>query len=68
MERRDGVHVIYEELRGVNRARYFALTEQELSAQEALALGLVNEELRCRRSIAEDWARLIGEQVREEGL
>jgi enoyl-CoA hydratase/carnithine racemase len=39
----DGIHVIYEELLGVNRARYFALTQQELSAQEALTLGLVNE-------------------------
>jgi enoyl-CoA hydratase/carnithine racemase len=39
----DGVHVIYEELLGVNRARYFALTQQELGPQEALALGLVNE-------------------------
>jgi enoyl-CoA hydratase/carnithine racemase len=39
----DGLHVIYEELLGVNRARYFALTQQELSARVALALGLVNE-------------------------
>lgn len=39
----DGVHVIYEEVLGVNRARYFALTQQELAPQEALALGLVNE-------------------------
>jgi enoyl-CoA hydratase/carnithine racemase len=39
----DGVHVIYEELLGVNRARYFALSQQELGPQEALALGLVNE-------------------------
>jgi enoyl-CoA hydratase/carnithine racemase len=39
----DGVHVIYEELLGVNRARYFALTQQELGAHEAFALGLVNE-------------------------
>jgi enoyl-CoA hydratase/carnithine racemase len=39
----DGIHVIYEELLGVNRARYLALTQQQLNAQEALALGLVNE-------------------------
>ena len=39
----DGIHVIYEELLGVNRARYFALTQQVLGGQEALALGLVNE-------------------------
>jgi len=39
----DGLHVIYEELLGVNRARYFALTQQRLEAKEAQALGLVNE-------------------------
>jgi enoyl-CoA hydratase/carnithine racemase len=39
----DGIHVIYEELLGVNRARYFALTQQQIDAQQALMLGLVNE-------------------------
>ena len=39
----DGLHVIYEELLGVNRARYFALTQQQLSAEDAEHLGLVNE-------------------------
>jgi enoyl-CoA hydratase/carnithine racemase len=39
----DGIHVIYEELLGVNRARYFALTRQQLSVGEAERLGLVNE-------------------------
>lgn len=39
----DGLHVIYEELLGVNRARYFALTQQQLGARTALELGLVNE-------------------------
>jgi enoyl-CoA hydratase/carnithine racemase len=39
----DGIHVIYEELLGVNRARYLALTQQQLDARTALALGLVNE-------------------------
>jgi enoyl-CoA hydratase/carnithine racemase len=39
----DGIHVIYEELLGVNRARYFALTQQQLDAGTALGLGLVNE-------------------------
>lgn len=39
----DGLHVIYEELLGINRARYFALTQQQLGAQEAERLGLVNE-------------------------
>ena len=31
----DGIQVIYEELLGVNRARYFALTQQQLTAREA---------------------------------
>jgi enoyl-CoA hydratase/carnithine racemase len=39
----DGLHVIYEELLGINRARYFALTHQQLDAHEAKELGLVNE-------------------------
>ena len=39
----DGVHVIYEELLGVNRARYFALTQQQLTAKDAEHLGMVNE-------------------------
>jgi enoyl-CoA hydratase/carnithine racemase len=39
----DGIHVIYEELLGVNRARYFALTQQKLTASDAERLGLVNE-------------------------
>jgi enoyl-CoA hydratase/carnithine racemase len=39
----DGVQVIYEELLGVNRARYFALTQQQLTAHDAEQLGLVNE-------------------------
>ena len=39
----DGIHVIYEELLGVNRARYFALTQQRIEAKEAQTLGLINE-------------------------
>ena len=39
----DGLHVIYEELLGVNRARYFALTQQQLDAATALEWGMVNE-------------------------
>ncbi len=57
----DGVHVIYEELLGVNRARYFALTQQELGAQEALALGLVNEVV--PKSEVYDRALEIAEQL-----
>jgi enoyl-CoA hydratase/carnithine racemase len=57
----DGIHVIYEELLGVNRARYFALTGQELSAHEALALGLVNEVV--PKSEVYDRALEIAEQL-----
>jgi enoyl-CoA hydratase/carnithine racemase len=41
----DGAHIIWQELLGVNRGRYFLLTGQILSAQQALELGLVNEVL-----------------------
>jgi enoyl-CoA hydratase/carnithine racemase len=41
----DGTQVIYEELLGINRARYFFLTQQTLGAHEAQKLGLVNEVL-----------------------
>jgi enoyl-CoA hydratase/carnithine racemase len=39
----DGVHILWPLLLGMNRGRYFLLTAQKLSAQEALALGVVNE-------------------------
>lgn len=39
----DGVHVVWPLLLGPNRGRYFLMTAQELSAQEALRLGVVNE-------------------------
>jgi enoyl-CoA hydratase/carnithine racemase len=57
----DGVHVIWPALLGVNRGRYFLLTGQELSAQEALALGVVNEVLPADRLLtrARELARKI---------
>ncbi|WP_329530418.1 enoyl-CoA hydratase/isomerase family protein [Streptomyces sp. NBC_01450] len=39
----DGIHVVWEELLGMNRARYAALTQQVIQADEALRLGMVNE-------------------------
>ncbi|MFJ9563869.1 enoyl-CoA hydratase/isomerase family protein [Streptomyces fuscichromogenes] len=39
----DGVHVVWEEILGINRARYAALTQQVIQADEALRLGMVNE-------------------------
>jgi enoyl-CoA hydratase/carnithine racemase len=39
----DGVHLIWPYLLGSRRAKYFLMTNQELSASEALGLGVVNE-------------------------
>jgi enoyl-CoA hydratase/carnithine racemase len=39
----DGVHVFWPMVLGPNRARYFMLTGQVLTAQDALALGVVSE-------------------------
>ncbi|MBW1900139.1 MAG: enoyl-CoA hydratase/isomerase family protein [Deltaproteobacteria bacterium] len=41
----DGIHLIWMELLGPNRGRYFLLTGQKITAQEALQLGVVNEVL-----------------------
>src|SRR2546428_701361 len=60
----DGIHVIYEELLGVNRARYFALTQQRLEAKEAQALGLVNEVV--PKKAVYDRAFAIAEQLAEK--
>jgi enoyl-CoA hydratase/carnithine racemase len=39
----DGVHIVWPLLLGENRGRYFLLTGQKLSADEALRLGVVSE-------------------------
>jgi enoyl-CoA hydratase/carnithine racemase len=41
----DGVHIVWQEILGTNRGRYFLLTGQEIAAHEALQLGVVNEVL-----------------------
>jgi enoyl-CoA hydratase/carnithine racemase len=41
----DGVHVVWPLVLGPQRGRYFLLTQQRLSAQESLSLGVVNEVL-----------------------
>ena len=51
----DGVHVVYPLLLGPNRARYFLLTGQILSAQQALDLGLVNELLPQDALLSRAW-------------
>jgi enoyl-CoA hydratase/carnithine racemase len=39
----DGVNIVWPLLLGPNRGRYFLLTGQEISAQQALDLGVVSE-------------------------
>lgn len=51
----DGVHVIWPLLLGPNRARYFLLTGQRLSAQEAHGLGVVGEVLPADRLLDRAW-------------
>lgn len=41
----DGVHVLWPQLLGPNRGRYFMLTGQTLDAREAMNLGVVSEVL-----------------------
>ena len=41
----DGSHLVWPILLGLNRGKYFLLTEQTLSAEQALELGIVNEVL-----------------------
>jgi enoyl-CoA hydratase/carnithine racemase len=39
----DGVQTLFRELMGINRAKYFLLTGQTLTAQQMLEMGLVGE-------------------------
>jgi 6-oxocamphor hydrolase len=57
----DGVHVIWPHLLGRNRGRYFLLTGQRLSAQEALQLGVVSEVLPAGRVMSR--ARELARQI-----
>lgn len=60
----DGMHIVMPLLMGMNRGRYFLLTGQTLSAQEALSLGLVNEVLPRAEVLDRAWehARLLAQQ------
>ena len=60
----DGVHVIYPLLMGVNRSRYFLLTGQEVSAREALDLGLVSEVLPREQLLPRAWE--LAEQLAQK--
>lgn len=51
----DGMHIVYPLLLGPNRGRYFLLTGQILSAQQALQLGLVNEVLPREKLLPRAW-------------
>ena len=57
----DGVNLVFPALMGLNRARYFLLTSQSLSAAEAQAMGLVNEVLAAEDLLPRAWelARLL---------
>ena len=57
----DGVHVVWPMVLGTNRGRYFLLTGQTLSAQEALSLGVVSEVLPKDGLLPRAWelARMI---------
>ena len=57
----DGVHVVWPLLLGINRGRYFLLTGQKLSAQEALDLGVVNEIVPRDQLLARAWE--LAEQI-----
>ena len=57
----DGVHVLWPQLLGMNRGRYFLLTGKELEAQTALNLGVVSEVLPSDQLLTRAWelARMI---------
>ena len=60
----DGVHLVWPLLLGVNRGRYFLLTGQKLSAQEALNLGVVNEVVPQAKVLARAWE--LAEQLAKQ--
>jgi enoyl-CoA hydratase/carnithine racemase len=51
----DGINIVYTMLLGINRARYFMLTGQILSAREAKDLGLVAELMPRDKLLARAW-------------
>ena len=60
----DGSHLVWPILLGLNRGKYFLMTEQSLSAAEALDLGVVNEVLPADRLLprARDIANMLAER------
>jgi enoyl-CoA hydratase/carnithine racemase len=51
----DGVHVVWPEVIGSVRGRYFLLTQQKLSAKQALEYGAVNEVLPGAKLLPRAW-------------
>ena len=51
----DGVHFVWPLLLGPNRGRYFLMTGQTISAEEALHLGIVSEVLPRDRLLPRAW-------------
>lgn len=60
----DGVHVIWPALLGPNRARYFLLTGQRITAREALELGVISEIHPGQRLLDRAW-ELAGDLARQ---
>jgi len=63
----DGVHVVFPMIMGLNRGRYFLLTGQELNAQQALEMGLVNEVLPQQKLLLRAW-ELAGKIMQQPEL
>ena len=63
----DGMHLVMPLVMGINRARYFMLTGQEIDARQALELGMVNEVLPPDRVLPRAW-ELAGQLVRQSPL
>jgi enoyl-CoA hydratase/carnithine racemase len=51
----DGVHIIFRELLGMNRGRYFLYTGERIDAAEALLLGVVAEVLPADQLLERAW-------------
>ena len=51
----DGVHVVFPMIMGTNRGRYFLLTGQTITAQQALEYGLFNEVLPRDKLMPRAW-------------
>jgi enoyl-CoA hydratase/carnithine racemase len=63
----DGVHVVWTQLLGMNRGRYYLLTGKDISAAEALEWGLVNELLPASDLNSRAW-ELAGELAQQPVL